>query len=108
MLYGNANIAIYFKKDSIMTKEEFLNLDYGMVVKRNQHPELYEIDETDVFGAERDGTGRQCATDRLRIGHCACILFHNLSESEITVSGMADLRSGRSFVLKLGNYSDRP
>lgn len=42
-----------------MTKEEFLNLDYGMVVKRNQHPELYEIDETDVFGAERDGRGRE-------------------------------------------------
>ena len=59
MLYGNANIAIYFKKDSIMTKEEFFNLDYGMVVKRNQHPELYEIDETDVFGAERDGRGRE-------------------------------------------------
>ena len=42
-----------------MTKEEFFNLDYGMVVKRNQHPELYEIDETDVFGAERDGRGRE-------------------------------------------------
>jgi len=42
-----------------MTKEEFLNLDYGMVVKSKIYPGLYEIDETDVFDAEGDGRGRE-------------------------------------------------
>ena len=34
-----------------MTKEEFLNLDYGIAVSCKRHPgEVYEIDDTDVFG----------------------------------------------------------
>ena len=33
-----------------MTKEEFLNLDYGIAVSCKRHPgEVYEIDDTDVF-----------------------------------------------------------
>ena len=33
-----------------MTKEEFLNLDLGMVVTCKRYPgEAYEIDDTDVF-----------------------------------------------------------
>ena len=39
-----------------MTKEEFLKLDYGDKVTGKRHPgEIYEIDDTDVFGVgDRD------------------------------------------------------
>ena len=39
-----------------MTKEEFLNLDYGDVVTCERYPgEEYEIEDTDVFGeGDRD------------------------------------------------------
>ena len=39
-----------------MTKEEFLNLDYGTTVTCERYPgEVYEIDDTDVFGVgDRD------------------------------------------------------
>ena len=40
----------------IMTKEEFLKLDYGNIVSCKRYPgEVYEIDDTDVFGVgDRD------------------------------------------------------
>ena len=40
----------------IMTKEEFLNLDYGNIVSCKRYPgEAYVIDDTDVFGVgDRD------------------------------------------------------
>jgi len=39
-----------------MTKEEFLKLDYGSIVTSKRYPgEIYEIDDTDVFGVgDRD------------------------------------------------------
>ena len=39
-----------------MTKEEFLKLDYGNIVTCKRYPgEIYEIDDTDVFGVgDRD------------------------------------------------------
>ena len=39
-----------------MTKEEFLKLDYGNIVVCKRYPgEVYEIDDTDVFGVgDRD------------------------------------------------------
>ena len=39
-----------------MTKEEFLKLDYGNMVTCKRFPgEIYEIDDTDVFGVgDRD------------------------------------------------------
>ena len=39
-----------------MTKEEFLKLDYGNIVTCKRFPgEVYEIDDTDVFGVgDRD------------------------------------------------------
>ena len=42
--------------NGIMTKEEFLKLDYGNMVTCKRYPgEIYEIDDTDVFGVgDRD------------------------------------------------------
>lgn len=44
-----------------MTKEEFLELDYGNVVTCERFPgEIYEIDDTDVFGVgDRDPIFRE-------------------------------------------------